>query len=156
MHRFLHYLWSFVLGSFGVFAVGAAWVLHEGHALDAESKAYVDTAVPAIVSDWNEKQLLDRATPEFLGSVTPAEVKAQFGRFSRVGHLVEYQGATGEAVLRYNLVLRGTVSASYIAKGRFQNGDAVLRILLSKRGGRWLIQGFQVDAKPSGPPQQRA
>jgi hypothetical protein len=155
MRRIFHYLGSFVLVSLGVLAVGLGWMLHEGHVVDAESKAYVDAAVPAIVAEWNEEQLLDRATPELLDTITRGEVKAEFGRFSRVGRLVEYQGAIGEATVRFNLSLRTIVSASYIAKGRFQNGDALFRILLWKRNGRWLIQRFQVDAKPSAPPQQR-
>jgi len=49
----------------------------------------------------------------------------------------------------------GTVSASYDAKARFQNGSATFRILLMKRDGRWMIHNFHVDPAPATPAGQR-
>jgi hypothetical protein len=42
-----------------------------GGKLDNESKAYVDAAVPAIVSSWNDQELLTRASPEFQKAASP-------------------------------------------------------------------------------------
>ena len=52
-----------------------------GTALDKESKAYVDAAVPAIVSSWSAQALLDRASPEFTQATQPGDVDRFFGTF---------------------------------------------------------------------------
>src|SRR5579862_8621728 len=45
----------------GVITIAAV----KGSALDRESKAYVDEAVPAIVSEWDIREIQKRASPEF-------------------------------------------------------------------------------------------
>jgi hypothetical protein len=45
---------------------------------DAESKAFVDGAVPAIVATWDQQQLLDRATPELRRSIIPDNLASLF------------------------------------------------------------------------------
>lgn len=44
-------------------AIGIGIATVKGRALDKQSRAYVDAAVPAIVSTWSAKELLDRASP---------------------------------------------------------------------------------------------
>jgi hypothetical protein len=69
MRRFLY-----VLGILALFAIIAAGVgfgvmLYNGHMLDAESKAIVDSAVPAIAASRSSEQLIERATPDPVGWV---------------------------------------------------------------------------------------
>jgi hypothetical protein len=62
----------YVLGAVSfVIVAGVATLVHNGGKFDKESKEFVDGAVPAIVTNWDQRQLLDRATPELRGSVTP-------------------------------------------------------------------------------------
>jgi hypothetical protein len=135
--------------------IGLGVLIYKGRALDTESSAFVDGAVPAIAATWDTQQLLDRATPELRASVTPGELRAVFNRLSQFGPLVEYQGATGAAAMSYIAGSGGTVSASYVATARCQNGTATFRIVLMKRDGRWLIHNFHVDSTPGNQPGQR-
>src|SRR5258706_6334820 len=156
MRKFLYILGALTLTMLVVIGVGVGVLFYNGSALDTESKAFVDSPVPAITANWSEEQLLDRSTPELRDSIKPGELKSLFAAFARIGPLVEYQGAMGEANMFYAVGAGSTVSASYVAKARFQNGDAIFRIALLKRNGHWLIQNFHVDTQPNSRPALRA
>jgi hypothetical protein len=125
--------------------IGLGVFFYKGHELDAESKLFIDSAIPAITATWSQEQLLDRSTMELRQSIKPDELNALFDRLSQLGPLVEYQGATGQATMSYLAGSGSAVSAAYDAKARFQNGSATFRILLLKRDGRWMIHNFHVD-----------
>lgn len=122
-----------------------AW---KGNGLDAESKAYVDAAVPAITAHWDRAALLDRAAPELRSATTPEQIANLFDNFARLGPLVRYEGATGQANMTYVAGTGGRVTALYIAKAVYQNGEATLRVALRKRDGAWRIVGFRVEGQP--------
>jgi len=126
-------------------AVGIGVVAYRGNALDAESKAYIDGAVPAIAAAWNKQELLDRATPELKASVKPEELTAFFATLARLGPMVEYRGAKGDATMGYTTEFGSVTSASYTATVRCRNGSASFRIVLKKRDGHWMIHNLHVD-----------
>lgn len=152
MRGFLLILGAITLVVIVAAGVSVSVLIYKGNALDAESKAFVDSAVQAIAANWNREQLLDRATPELRASVKPEELQAVFDAVTQLGPLVEYQGATGDANMSYMAGSGGSVSASYAAKVKCKDGDATIRITLVKRDGRWMISGFHVDTSPSGTP----
>jgi hypothetical protein len=137
-------------------AAGVGVLAYRGSALDAESKAFVDGAVPAITTSWSKQQLLDRATPELRQNAKPEQLAALFETVSRLGSLLEYEGATGQSYMGYNVGSGGIVSAIYLAKARFQNGDATFRLVLMKRDGNWMIHNFRVDPTPGVRSAQRS
>src|SRR3954454_18091330 len=103
-------------------ALGVAWFVKDvkqGMALDRESKAYVDSAIPAIVSSWNAQELLDRASPELMAATRPEDVGKLFELFRPLGRLSKYQGSQGQAIIYTDLAKGTTVSRSYIAKAAF-------------------------------------
>jgi hypothetical protein len=151
MRKLLYVLGTLTLAAIGALGIGVVVLVYTGNALDAESKAFVDTAVPAISARWSEQELLDRATPELRKSVKPGELAALFNTFSRLGSLVAYEGATGEATMSYMDGSGGVVSAAYVATAKFQNGRGSFRIGLIKRDGQWLIHNFHVDRAPGSP-----
>jgi hypothetical protein len=155
MHRVLYVLGASTLIIIVAAGIGLSAFFYNGRALDAESKAFVDSAVPAITATWSEQQLLARATPELRASVNPEQLKTLFDRFSQLGSLVEYEGATGEATMSYMAGSGYSVSASYVAKARFRNGNATLTIVLMKRDGRWMIHNFRIDRAPASQAGQR-
>jgi hypothetical protein len=75
MKKFLIVLGSIFLAMVVLGGIGIAFVTVRGSAFDKESKAYADSAIPAIVTTWSEKELLDRASLEFITrlSLTNAE-----------------------------------------------------------------------------------
>jgi hypothetical protein len=145
MKKFLMIFGAVPLVIVAVAAVGIGVAAYRGTALDAESKAFVDASVPAIASGWNKQELLDRGTPELREMAKPEQLAAMFDTLARFGPLVKYEGAEGDATMAYTGGSGSTVSATYVAKARFQNGDALFRIALIKRDGRWMIHNFHVD-----------
>src|SRR6266851_10381943 len=68
--------------------------------LDKESKQYADTAIIAVVSNWDQRQLLDRASPYLVKSIDAQGVgtlDALFQQWQRLGSMAKYGGAKGEA-----------------------------------------------------------
>ena len=102
MRRFIYILGVFTLTIVVAAAIGLGVLFYRGHALDTESKAFVDSAVSAIATNWSEEQLLERATPELRETMSPGELGALFAAFSRLGRLVRYEGATGGATMSYH------------------------------------------------------
>jgi hypothetical protein len=148
MRKFLSILGALTLVVIVAVGAGVGVLAYKGHALDVESKAFVDGAVPAIAAAWSTEQLLDRATPELRERAKPQELRAFFDTLSRLGPLAQYDGATGEASMAYFTGSGSTVSAAYVANARFRNGSATFRIRLMKRDGRWMIHNFQVRPAP--------
>jgi hypothetical protein len=148
VRKFLSILGALTLIVILASGIGFGVFLYKGNALDAESKAFVDSAVPAIAATWSKQQFLDRAAPELRERVKPEELNALFDHFAQLGPLVRYEGATGEAMMSYMAGAGGTVSASYVAKVRCQNGGVTFRIGLLKRDGRWMVRDFRVDSVP--------
>jgi hypothetical protein len=98
------YILSYILGSVTLVvivaaAIGAGVMVYKGRTLDAESKAFVDSAVPAITQTWSKEQLLEQATPELRDSIRPEALSALFEHLSQLGRLVAYEGAKGDAAM---------------------------------------------------------
>jgi hypothetical protein len=148
VRKFLHILGVLALIAILPSGVALGVFFYKGRALDAESKAFIDDAIPAIATAWSKQQFLDRAAPELRARVKPEELNAIFDRFSQLCPLVEYQGASGRATMSYMSGIGSTVSAAYIAKARCQNGSATFRIGLLKRDGRWMIRDFYINTPP--------
>jgi len=149
MKRLLCIVGAVSLVLFLAVGVGIAMLVHRGNALDSEAQAFVDTAVPAIATHWSRAELLDRAGPDFRSKTPPAQIDALFERFSQLGMLVRYEGARGQALMNYSTGAGSRLTASYVARAKFENGEATFRISLLKLDGRWTIQGFFVDAAPA-------
>lgn len=133
-----------------VIAIGAgfAFLAVKGGALDAESKQYVDDAVQAITAKWSKDELRARASPELLGTVKTGDLENLFGMLAQLGTLIEYQGATGQANMSYFTGSGSTTSASYVAKAKYQNGEATIDLKIEKRDGTWMIHYFHVNLVP--------
>jgi uncharacterized RDD family membrane protein YckC len=124
-------------------------------ALDKESKAYADSAIPAILSTWSEKELLDRASPEFKQSVTTDQLDRLFRRFSGLGSLQKCEPAEGKTTISPTPEGREWVlSGQYTAKATFEKGEASIKLGLIKHkpGDQWQIQSFDVDSPALVPP----
>lgn len=151
MRKFLYIVGSMTLVFGSVAAIATCMLVLTGRGLDAESKAYVDTAVPAITAHWSKDALLDRATPELRAAVNPQQIATLFDNLSQLGPLVEYEGATGDSNATYFIGKGSQVGAFYRAKAKYENGEATVQLGLLKRDGEWRIQNFRVDGQPAAP-----
>jgi len=125
-------------------AVTIVFLTLRGPGLDRESHAFVDCAVPAITSTWDEQSLISRATPELLGD-NRQQLDAQFTRYKQLGRLRDYDGAIGDS--DFAVTPRGLkVTGHYRASAKFDSGPADLKVSLVKRSGDWLIDDFRVES----------
>ncbi|MGD0429942.1 MAG: hypothetical protein ABSA58_02515 [Acetobacteraceae bacterium] len=150
MRKFLVALGAMTLAVVVAAGIGVGILIYKGKSLDRESKAYVDSAVPAIVTVWSKDALLDRATPELRANARPEDLRSLFDWASRLGPFVAYEGATGDSNMSFMPGGNSTVSARYAAKVRFRDGTATIRIVLLKRDGNWLINSFHIEPKLTG------
>jgi hypothetical protein len=122
-----------------------------GGKLDKESRAYVDAAVPAIVSSWNEQELLSRASPEFQRAASPADVDRLFRWFRTLGRLQKYEGTQGQTVTSVTPQTGKVVTGRYIAKAVFDAGGASIQIDVIRHGSVWQIEGFKINSSALAP-----
>jgi hypothetical protein len=126
--------------------VAFGYVAYLGSQLDRESKAYVDEAVVDIVQHWDKDAFVRRASPQLLQAIKPEELDSFFQFYSSLGTLVDYQGSNGSSTIAALVRGRGTVAVRYVARAKFQEGDADIQVTAVKVGGDWKLQGFRVDS----------
>jgi UDP-N-acetylmuramyl tripeptide synthase len=146
MKKFFIVLGSIFLAIVVLGAIGIAFVAVRGNALDKESKAYADAAVPAIITNWSEKELLDRASPEFKKAATQQQLDQMFRWFSSLGRSQKCEPAQGQAIMSATTQAGKTITAHYTAKATFDKGEAAIKLALIKHGDQWQILGFHVDS----------
>ena len=124
-----------------------AFLAVKGSRLDKESKQYVDTAVPAIVTTWDKQALIDRASMEFINSVKGDDLDKIITMFRKLGRFKEYKGCEGQAGISITPQQGKIVTAAYVAKAEFETGPADIQITLIKHGDKWEILGFRINSK---------
>jgi hypothetical protein len=132
----------FVLGA--IFFTGIVALIMMGISLDKESKAFVDTAVPAIVSDWDVKEIRKRAGPEFNETTDYEDMQQLFDVLHGLGELQEYGGSSGESRILVSLGHGIMITAAYSASADFESGSAEIHISLIRHDGQWQILGFEI------------
>lgn len=146
MKKFLIVLGSIFLLIIVLGAIGIAFVAVRGAALDKESKAYADMAIPAIVANWDKKELLDRASSELKQAAPQRQIDEYFLRASTLGRLQKCESAQGQALMSATTRNGKMISARYTAKATFEKGEATVTLGLIKHGEQWQILSF--DARP--------
>lgn len=113
--------------------------------LGHQGKRYANRSIVAVVSEWDEKALLDRGSEEFTAALN-AEGNADrtFFLWSQLGRLIHYGGAKGFVTISYTSQTGLIVVGHYAAAADFTNGNALIRLLTIRRHGRWRIVNFRV------------
>ena len=141
-----------ILGSVFLFfiilaAVGIGMIAMKGSALDKESKAYVDAAVPAIVSNWDEQALASRVSPEFTNVMHPGDMAKLFRMYRQLGKFREYKDSRGQSFVNYTLRTGKVVTAEYTANATFDTGPATITLAIIKHDNQWQIEGFRINSR---------
>jgi hypothetical protein len=138
----------------GIFAVliviaivGITMVAIRGHALDKESQRYVDSAIPAIVSQWDITEIQKRASPELKAAASDADLGKLVRMYAKLGKFKEYDGAKGQANISVTSQNGKVISAAYTGKAVFETGPAEINISLIKHGDQWQLLGLHINSK---------
>ena len=128
----------------GAITVGTVVVVRNGAGLDAESKAIVNDYVVNIAGHWDSDALWQRATPRFQTTTSREEMRAFFtAAQGALGSLIALRDTRGGVTMAFFNSSK-SISATYIARGAFEKGDADLQIAMLKVGPNWLIEGFHI------------
>jgi len=147
MKKLLIVLGSIFLVIIIIVVIGIGVIAYKGTALDKESRDYVDSSVPAIVSAWDKQELLSRASPEFMQVVKSGDLDKLYGMYRRLGKLKEYQGSEGQSNMSVTSEQGKVISAAYTTKAIFDSGPASIKILIIKHGDKWQILKLYVESE---------
>jgi hypothetical protein len=135
---------AFFVGSF----------VYRASRLDKEAVAYMEREIPAIISTWDSRALLDRSSPELLATLkSPEDTERLFVVFRRQGPLQKLATPTGTVS---SGAFTGTGSFTigrYTADATFEHGSAQLRIQVRRSESGWKIDGFHVNSDLFLPPK---
>jgi len=134
-----------ILVAFAILAIVVVAV--KGNALDKESKQYADTAIRAVISQWDIGEIQSRASPEFKAAVKDDDLEKLGKMFRRLGNFKSYNGAKGQANMSVTTQNGKVISAAYIAKADFESGPAEIRLSLIKHGSQWQLLGLNINSR---------
>jgi hypothetical protein len=63
-----------------------------------------------------------------------------------LGHVQKYEPAQGQAIISATSQMGRMISGQYVAKVKFEKGDAIITLGLIKHGDQWQILSFNVDS----------
>jgi hypothetical protein len=130
-----------------IIIIAAAIFIPRTLKLDHEATAYIQDAVPKIVTNWNSQELIDRATPELMAAAKSRdEIDRLFAMFRRLGSFKHIDKPEGK-VVSSAFVGRGTATVgSYSVRAKFEKGPATIQIQLQRANGTWKINGFRINS----------
>ena len=120
------------------------YLAYKGTQYDKESKMWVDTEIPKIISNWDAKELVGHSSPELL-TLMSEDQAIKFMRTSHdgLGQMTKYVGSTGESGIHINNGSK-IITAEYLTKAAFEKGDAEIEIRLIRENGVWKILNFDI------------
>jgi hypothetical protein len=125
------------------------WAAKKGRHLDQETRQYADASIVAVISNWNEQALLDRASVRLLDKIHEQNNLPQaFARWKNLGKLVKYEGSTGHPNMTVDRKHGIVLSALYLANAQFERGTATIRIVLIRERQGWRILSFELFGVP--------
>jgi hypothetical protein len=129
-----------------IVGIALAYFAYTGGALDKESKAYADSAIPAITANWDMAELQNRLSPEFKTTLKSGDLEKLYAQFRRLGPLRKYNGVRGDATI--GVTPNGKmVTARYIGSAEFETGPAEVLLALIRHGDQWQILGFRINSR---------
>jgi hypothetical protein len=144
MKKLITILGYFFLALIAVFVAGIGSLAVVGGALDKQSKAFVDAAVPAIVSEWDVVEVRKRASAEYNEAVNYGDMEELFNAFQKLGKFEDYKGSTGDSTITVSLKYGVELTADYTANAEFEKGTVNIQMALIKLGGEWRILDLQM------------
>ena len=128
-----------------VLAAGTVYLAIMGSNLDKESKLYVDAALPAIIAEWDIREVQKRASPGLKDNVDYEDLRHAFQMLRKLGKLEAYGGSSGNANIAVSLWYDYEITADYQASAEFEQGTADIEITLIKEEGSWRILNLYIN-----------
>jgi hypothetical protein len=145
----------YTINAVAVFAIVLGAVLLVSHYLNDAGRRYADAAIVKIVSGWNQQELVNRASPEFIDELG-GRIPDAFRSWKELGTVAESYGARGSVQLGILRGARVRLVANYVELVKFSGGYAQVNIELVRALRGWKIRGFGVMPLKESPPGRTA
>jgi hypothetical protein len=114
--------------------------------VDEMSKAYVDEVVPLVLTNLSQENLFLYADEKLKKLGSPEQFDKFFNSLSNLGAYKVYNGSEGEAHISVSPKFGKVISGNYICNAEFENGPAVIKIVIIKREDGWKILNFNISS----------
>ena len=111
-------------------------------AIEKEYRVFINTAVYAVTENWDRKELIKRASMEYLQATSKEKMDELFASYSRLGHMKEYLGAVGTIDANDPSQTVGI----YTAEADFDAGHATFEIEITWRSSKFQILKFNIKS----------
>ena len=112
---------------------------------ESECRAFADNAILAVTRDWDSRELINRVDPEMLQPGDEEKLENLFRLYRKLGDLVEYYGAEGEAWIDSSAP--GAIGFAYVAEADFENGFATVKVEGIYKDGNSYILDFNIRSE---------
>lgn len=114
---------------------------------DSQSISYVQTELPKIFTDWNDKELLRQADPDFLSTTPKSDLDKTFAFVSKkLGVLKSVQKYQKDFENNHLGIDGNTFQIAYTVKAIYEKGNAAINLYVRNKNGKWSILGFEVHS----------
>ncbi len=128
-----------------VMSVG--YIAYKGFEMNKEGEAYAQSAVASITSHWNSSELLSRASPSLVKSVSSGRLASAFEWLSGLGPLVRSDACKGSTIAFASTGQPSREIGQYVCKEEYEKGPATINIALVKVASKWMINSFYVSSQ---------
>ena len=127
------------------------YINYQASKYDAAVVPLLQKVIPEI-STWEEDAIRENMSEEALQRISPQDFSAIVERFSQLGALRSFETPIFKEVseTRSPSTLPGkgpvTTTVSYTSDAVYDNGDAIITLMLSEQDGRFEIQYFTIQS----------
>jgi hypothetical protein len=139
--------WVFFAGAAVGISGFVAMFLVGTYTQSKSTEAFARATANAVFSKWDERELLSRASPDFLKVSHPDQIQASFHSFAKLGDLKKVDKLSGGLKYNISLTTENIASASYTSVVEFERGNLQVQIDLVRIGRDWRIQAFRITAE---------
>lgn len=132
------------IGMIAIFGYEEYW----GSSFQESSRAYVNDAIPTVLSTWSADELIKRGSPHFLAAANTDQLKAFMRSRSRYGKLESFSNVDGHALISFSLREGKQVTADYQARAKFSRGEVDVSLRLVLVDDEWKIWSFFIPPPP--------
>lgn len=126
--------------------------------ISQEAEDFINTALPAIVANWDAEELRKRATLKLLESAEPKNLDIFFESCSNLGHLQVYSRAKGQwsssgqylsnifaEKAEPQKIADKFVVGNYAAEAEFEKGTAQIKAQIIRQDNQWFVNSLTVS-----------
>src|SRR5437868_13546263 len=122
-------------------------LVYKGTQLDKSSKEFVTESLPLIVKEWNKDELISRSSPQLLKVIEKDDALDKlFGKLKQLGKMRFLSEPEGHANMTMTTGDGKVISAHYVAKAEYENGNAEIKIDVIQVNGDWKYLKFYVES----------